>query len=182
MAGQVSAQTSDVVSPTSDEDTQLTPIPQISDEDWVIEIIPARKAQEVTLPMGTDVPVQPEVEGCVNCAASSQDGTSATARAATYTQIYESIPFNRAEYNVNPSYRHDSTMEILTGNARHRTIVRHGTTRPQHPTTTAPATAAPYPYLPYGYIRPAVRFNYYRYFPSLRPFWNPSWYGFSGIF
>jgi hypothetical protein len=44
---------------------------------------------------------------------------------AEYRRIYRSIPFSRAEYNVNPNYRHDSTMEILTGNARHQTIVQH---------------------------------------------------------
>lgn len=42
-----------------------------------------------------------------------------------YRRIYDSIPFSRAEYRVNPGYRHDSTMEILTGNARHQTIVQH---------------------------------------------------------
>ena len=41
-----------------------------------------------------------------------------------YQQIYNSIPFNRAEYRVNPSYRHDATMEILFGKQRETTIQR----------------------------------------------------------
>lgn len=35
-----------------------------------------------------------------------------------YLQIYNSIPFNRAEYVANPAYRHDATMELLTGQPR----------------------------------------------------------------
>ena len=45
--------------------------------------------------------------------------------AADYRRVYDSIPFSRSEYRVNPNYRHDSTMEILTGNSRHQTIVQH---------------------------------------------------------
>ena len=44
---------------------------------------------------------------------------------AEYRRIYSSIPFSRAEYKANPNYRHDSTMEILTGNARHQTVINH---------------------------------------------------------
>jgi hypothetical protein len=33
----------------------------------------------------------------------------------TYRQIYESIPFSRTTYLANPAYRHDATMEFLTG-------------------------------------------------------------------
>lgn len=35
--------------------------------------------------------------------------------ARRYREIYGSIPFNRAEYVANPSYRHDATMALLTG-------------------------------------------------------------------
>ncbi len=40
-----------------------------------------------------------------------------------YREVFRSIPFSRAEFNANPSYRHDATMEILTGNARPQKIV-----------------------------------------------------------
>ena len=35
-----------------------------------------------------------------------------------YQAIYDSIPFSRAEYVANPSYRHDATIELLTGQVR----------------------------------------------------------------
>jgi flagellar biosynthesis GTPase FlhF len=33
----------------------------------------------------------------------------------TYREIYNSIPFSRAEYDANPGYRHLATMEIMLG-------------------------------------------------------------------
>lgn len=81
---------------------------------------------------------------------------------STYADLYRSIPFSRAEYDANPSYRHDAVMEILTGNPR--------------PARCCPATAAPYapglpfgpaayPYYPlYGY-RPYIPTFAYRVFP-----------------
>jgi hypothetical protein len=50
---------------------------------------------------------------------------AAKADSAEYRRIYNSVPFSRAEYKANPNYRHDSTMEILTGNARHQTVINH---------------------------------------------------------
>ena len=44
-----------------------------------------------------------------------------------YSEIYKSIPFNRAEYNANPSYRHDTTVEFLFGKMR-PTVVHRGST------------------------------------------------------
>ncbi len=42
----------------------------------------------------------------------------------TYEQAYNAIPFNRAEYDANPSYRHDSAMELLFDQMRPTTIIR----------------------------------------------------------
>ena len=33
----------------------------------------------------------------------------------SYREIYASIPFSRAEYDANPAYRHQATMEIMLG-------------------------------------------------------------------
>lgn len=33
----------------------------------------------------------------------------------SYREIYSSIPFSRAEYDANPAYRHQATMEIMLG-------------------------------------------------------------------
>ena len=49
----------------------------------------------------------------------SPAGHAAPHAAADYRSVYASIPFNRAEYVANPTYRHDATMEILTGQQRH---------------------------------------------------------------
>lgn len=44
-----------------------------------------------------------------------------------YSEVYRSIPFNRAEYDANPSYIHDSTMEFLFGQMR-PTVIHRNTT------------------------------------------------------
>lgn len=44
--------------------------------------------------------------------------------AANYQTIYESIPFNRMEYEANPAYRHEAAMEILFGALRPTTVVK----------------------------------------------------------
>lgn len=133
------------------------PVAIVDDSDWHIEIIPARKVSRA-------VPVANDGD-CENCA-SQFDPTA-------YKRIYDSIPFSRAQFDANPNYRHDSTMEILTGNARHQTIIRHSTV-PRRPATARPVAAGPSlgnPYQ-YGYLRPALRLNYYRHFPSLNPYLN----------
>ena len=61
---------------------------------------------------------------------------------AEYQRIYNSIPFSRAEYRVNPGYRHDSAMEILTGNTRHQTMVQHNYEHKQ-PVRPNPVPARP---------------------------------------
>ena len=119
----------------------------IADADWTIEIVPRAKRP-------VEVSANAEAE-----------------KARLYKEIYASIPFNRAEYNTNPSYRHDATMEILTGNARHKTLLIHN----KAAGTVAPA-AAPQTVIPYGFVRPAVRLNYYRHFPSLNPYTNMFWH------
>lgn len=43
---------------------------------------------------------------------------SAQAAADAYRRVYRSIPYNRRLSLVNPGYRHDATMELLTENAR----------------------------------------------------------------
>ena len=138
----------------------------VADSDWVIDIRPAAKV--VSMPSQQQHVVVDQEQPCEACG---------TAQTNDYAKVYSSIPFNRSEYNVNPSYRHDSAMEIMTGNARHQTILRHSTVPPA-PVVQRPVVANgvrnPYSY---GYLRPALRLNYYRYFPSLNPYvnmWNLS--------
>lgn len=42
-------------------------------------------------------------------------GIAGFTTAGSYQAIYESIPFSRSEYNVQPNYRHQATMDLLTG-------------------------------------------------------------------
>jgi hypothetical protein len=57
--------------------------------------------------------------------AASADGVELARR---YREIYSAIPFDRAEYEANPSYRHDATLELLFGKMRPTTIHRGHTT------------------------------------------------------
>lgn len=140
------------VAPT---DLQASP----SDDDWTIQIIPAAKVSRRAI-----VQPQPLPEEAQDC--------TATVDAEQYKRIYASIPFNRAEYSVNPSYRHDATMEILTGNARHKTLLVHQTGNSQPQPAARPAVSG---IRTVPWIRPGLRLNYYRHFPSLNPYWNMFW-------
>jgi hypothetical protein len=58
----------------------------------------------------------------VKAKAAAAYAQSSSARRATgvkdsrsYREIYNSIPFSRAEYDANPAYRHQATMEIMLG-------------------------------------------------------------------
>ena len=62
----------------------------------------------------------------VKTATATQTTLGAKESAASYQQIYRSIPFNRALYNANPNYRHDATMELLTGQSRTQTVNLQG--------------------------------------------------------
>ena len=42
----------------------------------------------------------------------------------SYSKIYNAIPFRRSEYLANPSYRHDTTVEIMFGQMRPTVIHR----------------------------------------------------------
>jgi hypothetical protein len=100
--------------------TRPTPVPPepdslvASDAEFAIEIIPAAKAP-------TEVP---------------------SAATAEYARTYRSIPFSRAEYRVNPNYRHDTTMELLTGRSHHQTIINHNHEHKQ-PEVRIPEPARP---------------------------------------
>ena len=39
-----------------------------------------------------------------------------------YRRVYASIPFSRTEYNANPGYRHEATMELMIGQLRPRYV------------------------------------------------------------
>ena len=105
------------------------PVPvEPGQEEWTMEIQPAVKSSAVTT-----VPVEMQ---------SAVAGGTRVFDPAAYSRIYNSIPFNRAEYDVNPNYRHDSTLEILTGNPQHQTIIKHDFEHKQ-PVKRIPAPGRP---------------------------------------
>lgn len=121
------------------------PPEQSSDDEWQMEIQPAVKLSAT--PSGT----------MEDRSGTTDAGRSMTFDRAEYARVYNSIPFNRTEFEANPNYRHDSTMEILTGNSRHQTIVQHNFEHKQ-PVQRIPAPTRPsrilvpfnLPYLPFG--------------------------------
>lgn len=74
---------------------------------------------------------------------------------AHYRDVYNSIPFIRAEYRANPSYRHDATMEFLFNQMR-PTVIQRSTTNVYNYDNDAYGWGGGYypydpPYYPYGY-------------------------------
>lgn len=53
---------------------------------------------------------------------------AALVSSAAYRRIYRSIPFSRSLHDVNPGYRHDATMELLTGKSRRFSSASNGQT------------------------------------------------------
>ena len=62
----------------------------------------------------------------------------AVPQVSVYEKIYNAIPFNRTEYLANPSYRHETTMELLTGNQRQIVVHRNYTPRLNEPIERQP--------------------------------------------
>lgn len=88
-----------------------------------------------------------------------------------YSQVYNSIPFSRAEYNATPSYRHDATMEFLFGQMR-STVIQRGTTVIRQRNSAMPygygggygyGYGYGYPYNPYGFTSYYYPFYYMGY-------------------
>ncbi|HQZ69253.1 MAG TPA: hypothetical protein PLY87_29400 [Planctomycetaceae bacterium] len=120
-------------------------------EEWTMEIQPAVKLS-----------IEPSIPLEARAAVAGEAGT--VIDPAAYTRIYNSIPFNRTEYEANPNYRHDSAMEILTGHARHQTIVQHNFEHKQ-PVKRIPAPNRPSRILmpfnsPFSYLRGPYSFGH----------------------
>lgn len=77
-------------------------------------------------------------------------------RTPSYMDVYQSIPFLRAEYEANPSYRHEATMELLFGQLRPMTIYKY---QPMMPLRAFPYVT------PYWYGYDGYRVNYNFFYP-----------------
>lgn len=93
---------------------------------------------------------------------------SANVNPSDYWTIYRSIPFLRSQFDANPAYRHDATMELLTGNAR-PTVIHHHDAASCAPYAPDAGAIPPYVYDIYlgqiptfvqRYLPPAIPFGY----------------------
>lgn len=90
---------------------------------------------------------------------SASPASPALAHATRYAEIYASIPFSRTEYDANPSYRHDATMELLLGQPRPRPAVQQ--TSVNVDVNSGSGWGWPYYRTPYGYGWPRFHSNFY---------------------
>ncbi len=82
-------------------------------------LMPPAPAAQSTPATGENTPAVAD-QSCLNCDV-PHAGTGALTgviRAHHYTEVYNQIPFSRSEYDANPAYRHDATMELLLGQIR----------------------------------------------------------------
>lgn len=113
-----------------------------------IEIIPASRTRNSGRPASFSQPPRINPGGRLDNERSTHPTASVSPVGFTkeeYQRVFRGIPFSRIQYRINPGYRHDSTMEILTGNPRTQTIVQ-----PRPPVTSArtPQPARPARQLP----------------------------------
>ena len=88
---------------------------------------PAPDSGVVQAGFGDDVPRDTGIEVVPISPGSPGASAEGVDLARRYREIYASIPFDRAEYAANPSYRHDATMELLFGKQRPTVIHRNHT-------------------------------------------------------
>ncbi len=113
--------------------------PATSNDDWVVQIIPGPSRRKDLIINGL-----------------------------SYQEVYDSIPYRQSEYLANPSYRHDTTMEVLFGQMRATTIVRN--TSPERIDNTPPPITQPYLSTPSDFYSYPQQFGL---FPGSVPFVNP---------
>lgn len=84
-----------------------------------IVITPARQVEAADPFDGEEpAPPAPETAPAESGEAAEELPSDPKELAALYASVYRSIPYSRAEWEANPGYRHDGTMELLTGNPR----------------------------------------------------------------
>lgn len=86
--------------------------------DWKIEIRPLETS---TAAVSVTPPAMAEQPGLIS-AVTAAPGVAAPR--LTYAQAMASIPFNREEYEANPSYRHDAALEMMFGTMRPTMVVK----------------------------------------------------------
>jgi len=99
-----------------------------------VDLPPSPTIRVASFSTQLDQPPLPELsaptsdDGRSQSASGSQPVVAVGDRVRAYRDAYDAIPFSRAEYDANPSYRHDATMEFLFGQMRPTVIHRGHTT------------------------------------------------------
>jgi hypothetical protein len=106
-------------SPVRADELASTQGPDKSSEEWVIEIRPLQTEDSAAV---TGIAPAPATQGPVEMSGAAAPGTLVPRM--TYVQAMAQIPFNREEYEANPSYRHDAAMELMFGALRPTTIMK----------------------------------------------------------
>ncbi|MCA8986618.1 MAG: hypothetical protein KDA78_03200 [Planctomycetaceae bacterium] len=92
-----------------------------------------------------------------------------------YREVYNSIPYSRAEYLANPAYRHEATMEMLAGELRPTVI--HKQDKPvrvyNQPVVSEPQPRFSHP-IPWNWYSPAYGYGPAYYFNARYPYWTPN--------
>jgi hypothetical protein len=140
-----------------------------ADEFALPEVVPGnvQQSEATTGGEGTGIAITPGNAAGADAEADAA-ATPAKVNPASYWAIYESIPFLRSAYDANPAYRHDATMELLTGNAR-PSVIHHHDAASCAPYGPAAGAIPPYitdiylgqiPTFVQRYLPPAIPFGY----------------------
>lgn len=108
------------------------------DKDWKIEIVPGpaigpspvpkidqavKQAQAAKSEASQGSKLSSAVASASGIVpAGAESALPAGLTSASYTEVYNSIPFRRSEYLANPNYRHEATIELLLGQIRPKTV------------------------------------------------------------
>lgn len=98
--------------------------------DWKIEIVPGRAIGPSPVPKIDRAVREAQAaksEALVETSsgvvtAGAESAMPAGITSASYIEVYNSIPFRRSEYDANPNYRHEATIELLLGQIRPKTV------------------------------------------------------------
>ena len=118
-----------------------------SQDEAAIPPVPPMPVKAATPELPEQAATQPRlgqqtvVDGTWKIQISPQPSTKTDVNPKNYQQIYNSIPYRRSEYLANPSYRHDTTVEILFGQMR-PTVV-HRQDQPQRVINPRPSQVNP---------------------------------------
>lgn len=106
------------------------PVADSASEKWNVEITPRYviAQNETEQPAAATVPEPPPAATDANAeyegvAINPAPVSTREFNAKSYVDVYNSIPFSRSEYDYNPGYRHEATMELLLGQVKTRTII-----------------------------------------------------------